>query len=194
MTRIVNAVTLAALLGSLSLPLPPSVLAQSVSPLPPASPPAGPAPDQTTASYGDWTLRCNRRVDLTPPRRFCEMALIVQKPGEASAQGQVAVGRVARNEPLKVTAVLPPNLAFKTAPKLVTDGKDAVAIELAWTRCISGACFSDAPLSEETLSKLRSRTEAGRIDYRDGTDREASLPVSFRGFSQALDALAREPD
>lgn len=194
MTGIKSAAMFMALLGSLGLLLPPPVIGQSMPPLPPAAPPADPAPEQTTASYGDWTLRCNRRIDLTPPRRFCEMALIVQKPGEASAQGQVAVGRVARNEPLKVTAVLPPNVAFKTAPKLVTDGKDAVSIELAWTRCLSGACYSDAPLSEEALSKLRSRTEAGRIDYRDGTDRGASLPVSFRGFSQALDALAREPD
>lgn len=194
MIGIGNATTLAALVGSLSVLLQLPAVAQSIPPLPSAVPPANSAPDQTTASYGDWTLRCNRRIDLTPPRRFCEMALIVQKPGEAGAQGQVAVGRVARNEPLKVTAVLPPNVALKTAPRLVTDGKDALSVELAWTRCISGACFSDASLSDEAVSKLRSRTEAGRIDYRDGTDRDASLPLSFRGFSQALDALAREPD
>lgn len=194
MTKVGIATTLAALLGSLGFLLQSPVVAQSVPALPPAALPSDPVPDQTTASYGDWTLRCNRRIDLTPPRRFCEMALIVQKSGEANAQGQVTVGRVARNEPLKVTAVLPPNVAFKTGPKLVVDGKDALTIELAWTRCTSGACFSDASLSDEAIGKLRSRTEAGRIDYRDGTDREASLPVSFRGFSQALDALAREPD
>lgn len=194
MTKVGIATTIAALLGSLGFLLQSPVVAQPVPALPPAAPTSDPAPDQTTASYGDWTLRCNRRIDLTPPRRFCEMALIVQKPGEATARGQVAVGRVARNEPLKVTAVLPPNVAFKTAPRLVTDGKDALSLELAWTRCVAGACFSDAPLSDEAIGKLRTRTEAGRIDYRDGTDREASLPVSFRGFSQALDALAREPD
>lgn len=192
MTGIRSTAMAVTLMGSLGLSLELPVAAQSVPPLPPA-PSSDPAPDQTTASYGDWTLRCNRRIDLTPPRRFCEVALIVQKAGEPNAQGQIAVGRVARNEPLKVTAVLPPNVALKTAPKLTADGKDAPSVELIWTRCISGACFSDATLSEEVVSRLRSRTEPGRIDYRDGADRDASLPVSFRGFAQALDALAREP-
>ena len=190
MTRIGRAVAIVASMAAFNPLLQSPAGAQSVPPLPPA---ANTTPDHTTATYGDWILRCDRRMDLSPPRRFCELALIVQKPGEASAQGQVAVGRVTPNEPLKVTAVLPPNIAFKVLPRLVADGKDAFSVELAWTRCISGACFSDAILPEDVVVKLRSRTEAGRIEYRDGADRDAVLPVSFRGLGQALEALAREP-
>lgn len=149
-------------------------------------------PEQTTASFGDWTLRCNLRLDITPPQRFCELALVIQKPGEAGTQGQLAVGRLTLGEPLRLTAVLPSNIAFKARPKLVLDGKDPISVELTWTRCLTGACFSDAPITDELLSKLRARSEPGRIDYRDGTDRETSLPVSFRGFTPALEALARE--
>jgi invasion protein IalB len=44
---------------------------------------AVPGPDRTTASFGDWTLRCDRRADVTPPQRFCEIGQIIQRAGEA---------------------------------------------------------------------------------------------------------------
>jgi invasion protein IalB len=149
-------------------------------------------PDHTTATFGDWTLRCDRRLDLTPPQRVCELGLVIQKPGETAAQAQIALGRVARGETLRITAVLPPNVALKTNPKVVIEGQEPPSTELSWTRCIAGGCFADAAVSPALLNSLRSRTEPGRLDYRDGTDREMTLPISFRGVKAALDALARE--
>lgn len=173
----------------------------------PAPPPASPSattpdaaapsslklpPDQTTALFGDWTLRCDRRVDLTPPQRVCELGLIVKKEGEASAVAQVAVGRVTRDGALQITAVLPPNVTLLSRPKVMVDGQEAASADLSWTRCISGGCFAGAPLSPALLKGLRSNVEAGRLDYLDGTGRSVTLSVSLRGIIPALDALARE--
>ena len=170
-----------------------SAIAQS--PPPAATPPKaapGQIPDQTTATFGDWTLRCDRRLDLTPPQRVCELGLVIQKPGEAGAQAQIAVGRVAAGQPLQITAVLPLNVALRTPPRVVIDGQQPSSTVLTWTRCIAGACFADAEISPALLNALRSRTEPARLDYRDGTDREVTQSVSFRGVRPALDALAQE--
>ncbi|MDP1960725.1 MAG: invasion associated locus B family protein [Reyranella sp.] len=196
MPRISRAAVFASLIGSVGLLFGSLAAAQQVpkaTATPPAAASPGAAPDTTTASFGDWTLRCDRRMDVTPPQRFCELAHVVQKPGDANILGQFAVGRVARNDPLKFTTVLPVNVALKTLPRLVADGPEPVSVDLAWSRCLVGACFADATATDEVLKRLRSRTEPGRIVYRDGTDREASLPISFRGLAQALDALDREP-
>src|SRR6187402_2707847 len=119
-------VTAAAVFASSLVLLSASTMAQSAAtptkPSTPSSP--DPGPDTTTATFGDWTLRCDRRLDLTPPQRVCELGMVVQKQGETAAQAQFALGRVARGEALRITAVLPPNIAIKSNPKVVVDGKD----------------------------------------------------------------------
>ena len=72
---------------------------------------AAPSPSRTTASFGDWTLRCDRQADATPPKRSCELGLTVQHAGDQSVLAQVAVGRPAAGEPLRFTAVLPANIS-----------------------------------------------------------------------------------
>jgi invasion protein IalB len=151
-----------------------------------------PTPDHTTATFGDWTLRCDRRPDLSPPQRVCELGLAIQKAGETGVQAQMAIGRVAAGQPLRITAVLPPNVALRTNPRVVVEGLQLAPTLLSWTRCVAGACFADAEVSAELLKELRSRTEPSRLDYRDGTEREVVHSESFRGVRSALDALALE--
>jgi invasion protein IalB len=149
-------------------------------------------PDRTTASFGDWTLRCERRVDLPPPHRFCEIAQTIQRAGESGAQAQIALGRIAPGEPLRLTAILPVNATFQPAAKVVTDGRDGVVLELGWLRCLPAGCFSNAVVSDDTLRKLRLQAEPGRIEYRDGAGREIAVPLSFKGLNEAFDSYLRE--
>lgn len=196
MAWISKAITTAAICASGPLLAGPQAMAQWAT-KPPSSTtaetaPTASTPDQTTATFGDWTLRCDRRPDLTPPQRVCELLLVIQKPGETAAQAQIAIGRVAAGQALRITAVLPPNVALKTNPRVVIEGQKPLSTELSWTRCIAGACFADSEVSPDLLNALRSRSEAARLDYRDGTERETSQSVSFRGVRPALDALALE--
>ena len=87
---------------------------------PPAAAPA-PAPDRTTASFGDWVLRCDRRADTTPPQRFCELGQTVQRQGDAGPQAQLALGRILPTDPIRITLLLPINVAFEKGPKLIGD-------------------------------------------------------------------------
>lgn len=155
---------------------------------PPAAPPA-PAPDRTTASFGDWVLRCDRLPDVTPPRRVCELGQTVQRQGDAGPQAQVAVGRILPTDPFRLTLLLPINVAFEKAPRLTGD---QASLDLTWARCLPSGCFANAVVPDDLLSRLRAIKDAGRIEYRDGSGRDVALPISFRGFGEAFDALAVE--
>ncbi len=161
-------------------------------PPPPAAPPAAspaPAPDRTTASFGDWVLRCDRRPDVTPPQRFCELGQTVQRQGDAGPQAQIALGRVLPGDPLRLTLLLPINVGLEKAPKL---SGDQVSLDLAWARCLPSGCFANAAVPGDLLARLRSVKDAGRVEYRDGTGRDVTLPISFRGFDEAYEALRIE--
>jgi invasion protein IalB len=158
-----------------------------------APPPAVTAtPSRTTASFGDWTLRCDRLADATPPRRMCELGLVVQNAGDQSVLAQIAVGRPATGEPLRLTAVLPANITVAVTPKLIIDGKEAGSLDLAWVRCLPGGCIATAVVSDDLLRKLKASPTPGHIEYHDAASREIKLPISLRGFGEAFDALGKE--
>ncbi len=154
--------------------------------------PAPVVPDRTTASFGDWVLRCDRLADATPPRRFCELGQTIQRAGDAGPLAQIAIGRILPTDPLRITVLFPINVTFEPAVKLATDGRDGQTIELAWIRCLPAGCFAGAVVSDEALRKLRAHKEASRLEYRDGSGREVVLGLSFRGFGEAFDAFVRE--
>ena len=162
---------------------------QPTSPAPSAN---TPGPDRTTATFGDWVLQCDRRVGTAPPQRLCELAQTIQRPGDASPQAQIALGRILATDPIRLTALLPTSIAFETKPKVVTEGRDSLSVELTWVRCVPTGCFANSTVADDVIRKLRSQKNAGRLEYRDGTGRDVALPVSFRGFNEAFAAFIRE--
>ena len=146
-------------------------------------------PERTTASFGDWVLRCEGAVP--PAHRVCEVAQVITLQGQTSPTAQVALGRQAPNESKRLTVVLPPNIAITTKPQAAVS-EDTTPIELTWQRCTPGACFASAAMSDEAIGRLGAQTKPGRIAFKDAADREVALALSFRGLSQALAALAKE--
>ena len=159
----------------------------------PAAPaPTVPAdPQATTAAFGDWVVKCQRLGEAGKAQRVCEAAQSIQAQNQGLI-AQIAFGRTAKSEPLKITVLLPSNIAFPSAPKISIDDKDTKGVDLVWRRCIPGGCMADAPADAETLTRWRTQTERGRIAFKDAGGRDAVIPFSFRGLVQALDALAKE--
>ena len=156
----------------------------------PAPGPVSAEPQRTTASFGDWVLRCER---TRPDSQTCEAVQIVgNQQGQPVAQ--IALGHPARNEPMRLTVLVPPSVTLASEPKLVATAADKPepAIDLAWRRCLPGGCIADAALRDEAMAQLRARKEPSRLLFQDGAGREGSLPFSPRGLAQALDALAKE--
>ena len=146
-------------------------------------------PQRTTATYEDWTVRCETRG--TPPVKACEMVQAVTAPGQASPVTQIAIGRASAKEPVKVVFQLPVNVWIPVGVKLTYDAKmPALAAAFRW--CLPAGCFADLDLKDDMVKRMRALTAQGRFEFKDAGQRDVAIPVSFKGFGQAFDALTKE--
>ncbi len=161
-------------------------VARAADPKEPA--PVSSEPQNTSATYGDWTLRCSRTGDAA---RVCEVALAFQLQGQQAPFAQLAIGRVSAKDPLHITFQVVPNVAFPSNVKLTADDKDAQPVELGWTACIPGGCRADGEFKDDQLKRWKALNTPAKLLFKDSTGREIPVPVSTRGFAQALDALPK---
>lgn len=146
-------------------------------------------PSTTTASYGDWVLRCEQPSQNAA--RVCEIVLTIQIQGQGAPIAQVAVGRLGDGEPLRATALLPTSVSFPSTVQ-ITAAADDKPVELNWQRCLPNGCFAYAPVTDEQLEQWRVTAKPGRLTFQDASGRQVALPVSYRGVTQALIALNKQ--
>ncbi|SFU45633.1 Invasion protein IalB, involved in pathogenesis [Methylobacterium sp. 174MFSha1.1] len=167
--------------------------AQSPRPKPAAeAAPTVPAePGLTTATYGDWVLRCQRLAGDNAGR-ICEVSQTIQAQGQPAPVAQIAIGRLPGQDGLRMTVLLPANVSFPSSVR-VAEVKDAKnGLDLAWRRCNPGACVADGAATEAVLGGWRKTEDAARIAFKDADGREVAVSLSLRGLGPALDALAKE--
>jgi invasion protein IalB len=156
------------------------------------APRAGEAePSSTSASYGDWIMRCQRLGDGTDAERVCEAAQLIRAQDQQNPVAEVAIGRLKKTDPPHLTIVLPVNIAFSTPPSLSLNGKDVDGLNFVWLKCLPGGCYANAVLTDAVLRRWKDETDARRITWNDGSGRESAIALSFNGLGQALDALNR---
>ena len=148
-------------------------------------------PQQTTATFGDWVERCQRLTVGGEARRVCEVAATVTANGQTSPLAEVAIGRLKKADPLRVTLVLPVNVGFPSAPKIAL-GDEGDAMELAWRQCVPAGCFAETTLNPEREHAFRDAKSA-KVESRSAAGQGFNFAISLRGLPQALDAMAREP-
>jgi invasion protein IalB len=142
-----------------------------------------PQPDRTTASYGDWVLRC----DLAATgERSCEVAQTIQ-----DARGQLLAHITARRAPaggqMLLTVQVGTNIAIPEPVRLMID--EQAALNLAFRRCLPRGCFAELQLPDSDAVSFAQRAEAARFDYRGADGASLSIPVSLRGLAPSLEAL-----
>jgi invasion protein IalB len=150
-----------------------------------------PQPQRTSASYGDWSVRCELQAG-TPPQKSCDVALTLVGQGQAASPvAQVLITRPNKKEPMRLVMQVQPNVSVAPGVKLVYDDKQP-ALALPFSRCFPNACFASGPLTDDAAKKLRARTEPGRVEFKDGNQHDVAVPVSFNGFTTAFDAWQKE--
>jgi invasion protein IalB len=176
---------------------------------PAASPPAAapsptlsdvPAAERTTAQFADWGMQCVPRPPAPQGQpaqtgKLCEILQIVQNQQQQPVS-VLAVGRAQRTDPLKMVVRLPASVLVNTPVRMVFEGNEA-ALTLPFRHCLPTppSCFAEIDMRDESLvRRLRIRTaeQGARLEWRDPAGNPQQVPVSFRGFSAALDALQRE--
>jgi invasion protein IalB len=91
-----------------------------------------------------------------------------------------------------LTVVLPVNVTISNPPSFSADGKVPELLDLGWRKCLPGGCIADALLTDEVLRRWKTQTSAEHIAWTDAAGRDLAIGVSFRGLTQALDALGKE--
>jgi invasion protein IalB len=196
-TRLFAGVLLAVIAGG--------AVAQQPAPRPPAPRPAPspqtvqaqpPAPTETpqrtTATYADWIVQCETQAG-PPPQKVCDMAQVaqVQVQGRSNPFSRVSIAHPVKGQPVKLVVQVPVNVAFATNVRVQTADADP-GITAPFARCVPNGCFADFDIKDDILKKLRAASGAGKLSFADAGGHDVSVPLSFNGFAQAFEALAKE--
>jgi invasion protein IalB len=172
-------------------------MAVSAVPAPAAKPelprPVDAEPSSTLANFGDWTLRCQRLGNGAETQRVCEVAQQIRAQDQQTPVAELAIGRLKKADSLPLSVALPVNVTLSNPPSFSTDGKMPEPLDLGWRKCLPGGCIADVPLKDDVLRRWKTHAGAGRITWTDAAGRDLAVGLSFRGLTQALDALSKEP-
>jgi invasion protein IalB len=197
------ALFLAIVAGNVAAQQPPQAPQQ---PRPPAHQPAPPrnaappqqqpvqdeSPQRTTATYDDWIVQCQMQPG-SPPQKVCEMAQVAQVEGRNIPFSRVAIVRPTKDQPVKLVVQVPVNVSFNANVRVQTSDSDS-GLAAPFARCVPAGCFAEIDVSDEALRKLRAANGAGKLSFADAGGRNISVPLSFKGFSQAFEALVKEKE
>jgi invasion protein IalB len=154
--------------------------------------PVAGTPVQTTATYGDWVLRCAHTGEGGTGPQTCEVVQTLVLQGQQQPIAQVAIGSIDKTSGLRLTVVVPTAISFSKAAYIVGAAGTANLFDLAWRRCLPSGCFADIVLTADALKMIRARSDPANLVFRDAGERDITLPFSMRGLSQSLDALGKE--
>jgi invasion protein IalB len=152
--------------------------------------PADQTPQRTTATYGDWVVRCDT-LPGPPPQKSCDMEQLAQLQGQSAPISRAAVPQPPKGEQAKLFIQLPVNVSLAAPVRVEADSKDP-GISTPFRRCVPAGCFAEIELKEELQKKFRASPDPGKITFKDSAEHDVVIPLSFKGFGQAFDALLKQ--
>lgn len=146
-------------------------------------------PAATTATYGDWVVRCS-----SPPQgeKVCEAATGIQMKvqGQMRLLAQIVVGRAGKNQPVRLVVQLPNGVFLPPGATLFLDEQAKSGIQAVYSVCTRG-CFADSALAPEQLASLKSAKGPGRLEFVEGNRKRVAAPISFLGLNAALETALK---
>lgn len=154
--------------------------------------PAGAEPQATTATFGNWILRCQEVGGGKP--KVCEISQSIQLQNQSGPAAQYGIAATDQKDEWILVAVLPPNVSFPSSVKFVAGSKadkSELTVELNWRRCLPGGCFAEARLSHSVLNKISQIAEPGQMNFQNAAGASVGTPIYFSGLSQAMQAFIK---
>jgi invasion protein IalB len=121
----------------------------------------------------------------------CEMLQEEKLQGSPNPTTQVSIGKPSKGAPYRMTVLVPPSVWLQGGVRLVADDKD-VTPTASFKWCIQSRCLADVDLPDDAMKKLRSLSNTGKLIFREASQRDVSMPVSFKGFDQALTVMEKQ--
>lgn len=152
------------------------------------------AQQSTTATYEDWTVRCLTNAG-PPPQKACDMEQLSHLQSKEQPFSRVAIARPEKGKPVSLAIQVPVNVWLASGIRIEIDGKDAgkdASLSAPFTRCGPAGCFAEIALNAAAIQKFRAGTAPATIVFANAVQAPVTIPLSFKGFGQAFDALAKE--
>ena len=121
------------------------------------------------------------------------MAQVTQVKGKNIAFSRIAVDESAGGRPTRMEVQAPVNVSFRAPLVIRTDDGDP-GFSTPFDHCLPSGCFAEVDLKEEMVKRLRAAEGQGKATFKDAAGRDVIIPVSFKGFREALAALAKSQD
>ena len=155
-------------------------------------PPVSSQPETTTATYGAWTLQCERRADVAKGEKICEIEESVIPQNQQSPIARIGIGHPMGTDKkqYRITAIFPPNVYIQCAGIKAKDRRSdhRARLEALLPRWL--LCRYDR--SPESLKSWRAiEADTGRLTFTEAAGRNLAIQFSLRGFAQALEALEK---
>jgi len=148
------------------------------------------AQERTSATYEDWVLECETQPG-PPVHKTCDIAQVTQMQGRNIPLSRIAVAHPEKGQPVKLTAQVPVNIQLAAAARIQVNDADP-GVTAPFNTCVPAGCFVEFDLKDDAIKKLRAAAGAGKLTYKTENGQGLAIPVSFKGFGRALDALAKE--
>ena len=160
-------------------------------------------PTVTSATYGDWVLRCvavpsDAKAGTAEKAgrardKNCEVAQTVQVQGQQQPLAQLAIARLPEKNALTLTTVVPVNVSLPGLIHVSGNGKtgddEKGGVDLAWKACVGGGCIANAQISDKIVADWAQQQQQGHLRFADASASAIAIPLSWKGLEQAVNAL-----
>lgn len=152
-------------------------------------------PKTTATEHGDWVVHClEEQTDAEKAAHMpaCQSVQSISVEGQKQPIAQVALGHIKDQNTLTVTAIVPSNISLPGKVHISGNGETEAAekggVDLTWRRCLGGLCYATADLPADVLDVMKAGSK-GALFFQDATGRMIKLPLSWNGFTAAIDSL-----
>lgn len=135
-------------------------------------------------TFDAWTMRCEKVEESGPEQ--CHVFQNAKDDGSGRDVAQMAVGRVP-NDPKPLVIVSLP-LGVYLPPGVLIQVDDKKPIRIPIEVCDPAGCRAGFPLNEEVQAAFKAGLTA-KVTVQDATGQQATVPLSLKGFTAALNAL-----
>ena len=144
-------------------------------------------PEQTTATYEEWTVRCVARAEVPP----CDMLQVAISQEEGHQVLRLSLAHLGEGDRIGVQALIPLGVRVSGGVLVQVDG-EAVELEgFGFTRCETGGCFIEGVVNEASLGAFMQGRE-GVLAVLDSANRPRGVRLGFSGFTAAFEAMKAE--
>ena len=135
--------------------------------------------------FGDWAAKCEIPQGASKQRCFIFQKLVAK---QNRRELMLIAVSVPEKQKARVTLNVPLGVFLPSGLQLNVEGADPLKIALQI--CLANGCKAAALLPEPLVKAMKS-ADAGRLLMLNSQRRQVALPISLKGFSAGLAALAQ---